>query len=370
MRDVGPFGARNPRYVAGLILDAIETDAADVHTERVREMAASAPLLLRRVRSALNPQKEITMSDNRARAVRFDRYGGRDVLYVAEIPMPIPKAGEVVVAVRAAGINPGEASIRTGALHEQFPATFPSGEGSDLAGVITAVGESVDEFAAGDEVLGFSWQRSSHATHVAVPTTQLIRKPPELGWEAAGALYVVGCTAYAAVRAVNVTRGDTVAVSAAAGGVGSVVVQLLALRGAHVLGIASPQNEAWLTAHGATLVHYGDGLADRLRVATPRGIDAFIDCFGPDYVQLAVDLGIAPPRIETIIAFQKAQEVGAKSDGSTSASTRDVLTEMANLVASGAIEIPIAATYPLDRVADAFEQLERRHTRGKIVLIP
>ncbi len=310
------------------------------------------------------------MSDNRARAVRFDRYGGRDVLYVAEIPMPVPTAGEVVVAVRAAGINPGEAAIRTGALHERFPATFPSGEGSDLAGVVTAIGEGVAEFAAGDEVLGFSWQRSSHATHVAVPVTQPIRKPLEMSWEVAGSLYVIGCTAYAAVRAVNATQGNTVAVSAAAGGVGSVIVQLLALRGAHVLGIASPQNDAWLTAHGATPVHYGDGLAERLQAAAPQGIDAFIDCFGPDYVQLAVDLGIAPPRIDTIAAFQKAQELGTKAEGSTSASTKEVLSEMANLVASGAIEIPIVATYPLDRVADAFEQLEQRHTHGKIVLIP
>jgi NADPH2:quinone reductase len=310
------------------------------------------------------------MSDNRARAVRFDRYGGRDVLYVAEIPLPDPRADEVVVAGRAAGINPGEAAIRTGALHARFPATFPSGEGSDLAGVVTAVGAGVAAFAVGDEVLGYSWRRSSHATHVAVPATQLIRKPQELRWEVAGSLYVVGCTAYAAVRAVNATRGDIVAVSAAAVGVGSVVVQLLTLCGAHVLGIASPMNAGWLTAHGATPVPYGDGLAERLQVAAPGGIDAFIDCFGPDYVQLAVDLGIAPQRIETIAAFQKAQELGTKSEGSVSASTQDVLTEMAHLVASGAIEIPIAATYPLERVADAFAQLEQRHTHGKIVLVP
>ncbi|ETB54839.1 NADPH:quinone reductase, partial [Mycobacterium avium subsp. paratuberculosis 10-8425] len=155
-----------------------------------------------------------------ARAVRFDRYGGREVLYVADIEMPAPGPGEVVVEVRAAGINPGEAAIRVGALHERFPATFPSGEGSDLAGVVTAVGPGVTEFAVGDEVLGFSLRRSSHATHTAVPVGQLIRKPPELSWEVAGSLYVVGVTAYAAVRAVAPQPGETVAVSAAAGGVG------------------------------------------------------------------------------------------------------------------------------------------------------
>ncbi len=305
-----------------------------------------------------------------ARAVRFDRYGGTEVLYVAEVPMPTPSAGEVVVSVKAAGINPGEASIRKGLLDERFPATFPSGQGSDLAGVVTAVGDEVDTWTTGEEVLGFSWQRSSQATHVAVPAGQLIRKPPALAWEVAGSLYVVGVTAYAAVRAVGAGGGDTVAVSAAAGGVGGIVVQLLKVRGAQAIGIASPANAGWLTAHGAIPVAYGEGLAERLPAAAPDGIDAFIDLFGPEYVELAVAIGISPERIETIISWEKAAEIGAKAEGSGTASTPEVLTEMASLVASGAIEVPIAATFPLEGVSEAFEQLEQRHTRGKIVLIP
>ena len=305
-----------------------------------------------------------------ARAVRFDHYGDRDVLYVAEIDMPSPEPGEVVVEVRAAGINPGEAGIRVGAMQEIFPATFPSGEGSDLAGVVTAVGAGVTEFSVGDEVLGFSFRRSSHATHTAVPVGQLIHKPAQLSWEVAGSLYVVGATAYAAVRAVAPQPGETVAVSAAAGGVGSIVVQLLVLRKARVLGIAGPGNADWLRAHGVTPIAYGDGLADRLREAAPDGIDAFIDLFGPDYVQLAVDLGVAPERIDTIISFQKAGEVGAKTEGSAEASTPEVLTEIVDLITSGAIDFDVAATYPLDRVADAFGELEQRHTHGKIVLLP
>jgi NADPH2:quinone reductase len=169
---------------------------------------------------------------------------------------------------------------------------------------------------------------------------------------------------------VDARSGDTVAVSAAAGGVGTIVAQLLRIRGARVLGIASSSNAEWLAAHGAIPVAYGDGLAERLRAAAPGGIDAFIDLFGPEYVQLAADLGIPHDRIETIIARQKAQELGTLNAGSVDASTVEVLSEMANLVASGAIEVPIAATYPLDRVREAFGQLEQRHTRGKIVLIP
>jgi NADPH:quinone reductase-like Zn-dependent oxidoreductase len=149
-----------------------------------------------------------------------------------------------------------------------------------------------------------------------------------------------------------------------------VVVQLLALRHARVLGIASAANADWLRSHAAIPVPYGDGLAERLRDAAGGTIDAFIDLFGPEYLDLAVDLGVPRDRIETIASFEKAQELGVKAEGSGTASTPEVLTEMANLVASGAVEIPIAATYPLDRVADAFAELEQRHTRGKIVLLP
>ena len=151
---------------------------------------------------------------------------------------------------------------------------------------------------------------------------------------------------------------------------GSLVVQLLVRREAVVLGIAGPGNADWLRNHGVIPVSYGDGLAERLREASPGGIDAFIDLFGPDYVQLAVDLGVAPERIDTIISFEKAAEVGAKTEGSMDASTPEVLAEMAGLVAAGAIDFDIAATFPLDRVADAFEVLEERHTHDKIVLLP
>jgi NADPH:quinone reductase-like Zn-dependent oxidoreductase len=305
-----------------------------------------------------------------AHAVRFDHYGDRDVLYIADVEVPTPAAGEVVVRVKAAGINPGEAAIRTGALDAVFPSTFPSGQGSDLAGVIHAVGAGVTSFGVGAEVLGWSWTRSSHADYAAVPAEQLIPKPAGLSWESAGSLYVVGCTAFAAVRAIGLTEGDTIAVSAAAGGVGSVVVQLLRIKGAKVIGIASTENHAWLSAHGVTPVAYGDALADRLKAAAPEGIDAFIDLFGPDYVQLAVDLGIPPDRIETIISREKAAEVGAKVEGSGDATTTEVLSEMAEYVASGQIEIPIAATYPLQDVGAAFARLEDRHTHGKIVLVP
>lgn len=260
------------------------------------------------------------------RAVRFDRYGDRDVLYIADVEVPMPAPGEALVKVKAASINPGEASIRKGLTHDRFPATFPSGEGTDLAGIISAVGDGVTELAPGDEVLGWSWRRSSHAEYVTVPVTQLVRRPAALAWEVAGALNVAGATAWAAVAAVDPKQGEMVAVSAAAGGVGSIAVQLLRMRDAKVIGIASEANHPWLLGHGITPVAYGDGLEARVRAAAPDGVDALIDTFGPQYVDLALALGVAPQRIDTIIAFQRAAEVGAQTEGSAAGSTREVMS--------------------------------------------
>jgi NADPH2:quinone reductase len=305
-----------------------------------------------------------------AKAVRFDKYGGLDVLYIADVEIPRPSPGEYVVAVRAAGINPGEAGIREGRLDAMFPATFPSGEGSDLAGTVSEAGEAVTAFAVGGEVLGWSDRRASHAEYIAVPEDHLIPKPGNLSWEAAGSLFVVGTTAYAAVRAVGAGPGDTVVVSAAAGGVGSIAVQLLKVRGADVIGIASETNHAWLTSVGVTPVAYGDGLLERIRALSPSGVNAFIDTFGEEYVRLAIELGVERSRIDTTIAFQFAQQAGVKTEGSGAAATAEVLTAMADLVASGKVTVPIAATYPLNQVRTAYAELEKRHTRGKIVLIP
>jgi len=305
-----------------------------------------------------------------AKAVRFDRYGGIEVLYLADVEIPHPPPGEVLVAVRAAAVNPGEAAIRQGYLDDRWPTAFPCGEGTDLAGVVTEVGEGVTGFAVGDEVLGWSDRRSSHAEYVLVPEDHLAVKPEGLSWPVAGALDVAGTTAYAAVRAVAARPGETVAVSAAAGGVGSIVVQLLAMAGASVIGIASEANHGWLSSVGATPVSYGPGLADRIRAAAPSGVDAFIDTFGEEYVHLAVELGVAPDRIETIIAFEAAAAVGAKAEGSAAAASAEILAELAGLAASGRLEVPITATYPLDQVREAYVELEQRHTRGKIVLIP
>jgi NADPH:quinone reductase-like Zn-dependent oxidoreductase len=303
------------------------------------------------------------------KAVRFEEYGGIDVLKVEEVPQPVPGPGQVLVRVKAAGINPGEAKIREGLLHARWPAVFPSGEGTDLAGVVAGTGPAVTGFSAGDEVIGYTDNRASHAEHVLVEAGNLATKPAGVPWEVAGGLPVAGFTAYATVRAVALAPGDTVAVSGAAGGVGSIAVQLARRAGATVIGLASEANHGWLAGHGVIPVAYGDGVGDRIRRAAGR-LDAFIDTFGGDYVQLALQLGVEPARVDTIVSFDAVRRYGVKAEGNAAGASASVLAELAGLIAAGQLEVPIAAVFPLAKVQDAYRRLEQGHIRGKIVLVP
>jgi NADPH:quinone reductase-like Zn-dependent oxidoreductase len=304
------------------------------------------------------------------RAVRFDKYGGIEVLQVLEVDRPTPGPGKVLVRVKAAGINPGEASIRKGLFADRWPSTFPSGQGSDLAGIVEEAGPGVANVAVGDEVVGFTNDRSSQAEFVLVESGNLVPRPQNVSWEQAGALFVAGTTAYAAVRSVSLGAGDTVVVSGAVGGVGSIAVQLARNAGAKVIGLSSAANHKWLTDHGVIPVTYGDEVEDRIRAASGGKVDAFIDTFGGGYVELALKLGVAPNRVDTIIDFAAAAKYGVKAEGNHEAATADVLAQLAGLLAAGRLEIPIAKVYPLGDVRDAYRELEQRHTRGKIVLVP
>jgi NADPH:quinone reductase-like Zn-dependent oxidoreductase len=172
------------------------------------------------------------------------------------------------------------------------------------------------------------------------------------------------------VRAVGASPDDVVVISGAAGGVGTVTVQLARNAGATVIGLASEPHHAWLREHGAIPVTYGEGVAERIREAADGRVDALIDTFGSGYVDLAVDLGVAPKRINTLIDYQAAARHGAKTEGSAVGASAAVLAELAQLIADGELEIPIAGAYPLEQVRDAYRELEQRHTLGRIVLHP
>jgi NADPH:quinone reductase-like Zn-dependent oxidoreductase len=303
------------------------------------------------------------------KAVRFDEYGGIDVLKVVDVEKPAPGEGEVLVRVRAAGINPGEAAVREGRFHDLWPATFPSGQGSDLAGVVEAVGPGVDGVAAGDEVIGFTDERASQAEYAVVEAANVTPKPPEVPWEVAGALHVVGATAWAAVRAVSLRAGDVVAISGAAGGVGTLAVQLARHAGATVLGLAGEAHHAWLRDHGAIPVAYGDGVADRIREHFPDGVDGLADGSVQDALVL--------PAVRD--GGKVATVRGYRGDGSDRvevlptlvrryAENGAALDRLREQVESGALTLRVARTFAPEEAPEAHRVLAAGGVRGRLVI--
>lgn len=275
-----------------------------------------------------------------AHAVMFSSYGGPDVLDVVETSIPAPGAGEVVVRVVAAGLNPVETSIREGRFENEWPARFPAGQGSDFAGFVHTVGGGVTDWSPGDEVMGHT-VRGSQAEYVVVPAEHIIRKPERLSWEVAGSLYIAAANAWAAVQNANPKPGMTVLVHAAAGGVGGIAAQLAKLRGATVIGTASPEHFDHLRQIGVIPVAYGPGLEERLARVAPHGIDAELNHLGDD------SLANVP---------------------STDTTDTTVLQKVAGMVADRQIVVPVAAIYPLAKVREAYRELETGHAHGKIVL--
>lgn len=305
------------------------------------------------------------------RAVRFNEYGDVDVLEVLDVPRPQPGAGEVLVEVRAAGINPSEWKIRQGIVRAIFPATFPSGQGSDLAGVVVEVGEGVTGVEIGDEVIGFTNNRASHAEYVLVDAVNVTPKPANVPWEVAGALFIAGATGFATVRAVAPAAGEAVVIAGAGGGVGVFAVQLAVRTGARVIATASERHHAWLRERGALPVAYGEGVVERITAAAGEmPVAAFIDLAGDGYVELALELGVAKDRIDTIVDFPAIEKYGVKGEGGAAAASAATLAELAEAIAAGNLIVPIQSTYPLDQVRAAYTELQAGHVAGKIVLIP
>jgi NADPH:quinone reductase-like Zn-dependent oxidoreductase len=307
------------------------------------------------------------------RAVRFEQYGGVEVLNVVDVDPPEPGDGQLLVRVKAAGINPFESKLRSGLFQGEIPLSFPAAEGSDLAGVVEAVGPNVDAFGPGDEVLGTTTKRGSHAELALTSQSHVVARPAELPWEVAGGLWTVATTAYGTVAAISPGAGELVIVAGASGGVGGLAAQLARHRGASVIGVAAESGHAWLRSRGIEPLAYGDGLAERVKEAAAaqgRPIAALIDTVGRGYVELALDLGITPDRIDTIADYEAGSKYGVKTDGAGAGANPEVVEGLVQLVVGGDLELPVAATFPLEQVREAYALLEGSHPPGKIVLIP
>lgn len=302
------------------------------------------------------------------RAVRFDRYGDVDVLYIAEVPIPQAGKGQVVVRVRSSTVNTGEVKIREGQLDKVAPAHFPEGEGTEFSGVVHSVAQDVAEFGPGDPVIGFTDIRGAQADYAPAPVSNVLAKPDAVDWDTAAAAVGPGATATSAVDALQLKPGETVVVAGAGGGVGVVAVQLAIQAGAHVIATASEPNHAYLRGLGAVPVSYGDGLTDRIRAAAPDGVDAFADCHGHGNLEVAQALGVPVRRINSI-ADLNARKIGAQTQGMYQLQDiKATLIPFVHQVAAGDIVIPIKARYPFGQIQDAYRRLTQPGGIGKVVL--
>lgn len=303
---------------------------------------------------------------NLMRAAAIDEFGPAERLTVRRLPVPVSGSSEVVVRVEAAGVQLTDAAIRAGWTPPGATIEFPQILGNEFSGTIVRVGSQVADFTVGDEVAGFR-VLGCYAEYVSVPASQVAIKPDNMDWLTAGTLSASGQTAHTALERLDARPGETVLIHGAAGGVGSMAVQLARHRGLRVIGTSSVANQKYLRALGATPVVYGDGELDRLReAAAAEGIDLALDAAGHGNLNIATTLVDDRGRVGTIVEPALAAELGC--EWITSDRSVGRLSDLLALCSRGDLQVIVRATYGLGRVADAHRDVETGHGRGKVAL--
>jgi len=304
------------------------------------------------------------------KAISYSRYGGPEVFEYGEVRDPKVGPDAVLVKVRAAAVNPVDWKAREGYLDGILDPVFPVVPGWDVSGVVVQPGVSVTEFAVGDEVVGYVREdflsRGTFAEYVAAPVRTLARKPRNLSFEEAAGLPLAGLTAYQGlVHALCVRRGETVLVHAAAGGVGSLAVQIGRHLGCRVLGTASERNHDFVRSLGGEPVTYGEGLVDRIRGLAPEGVDAAFDTVGGDALKASVNVLTPEGRLASIadgdVLGYGGRYFWVRPDAQD-------LTRLAELAEQGVVSVHVSETFPLERAAEAYRLNQEGRTRGKIVV--
>jgi NADPH:quinone reductase-like Zn-dependent oxidoreductase len=297
------------------------------------------------------------------KAVRFEQFGGPEVLEIVDLPDPHAGSGEVRIAVRAAGVNPSDWKKRQGLLDEELPQTL----GYEAAGVVDELGEGVTNLALGDRVFGFCGAGAAQAERAVLSHYAPI--PPSLDFAHAAALPSAIETAARALDQLGVEGGDTLLVNGASGSVGSAAVQLAVARGARLIGTASPANHEYLRSLGAEPIAYGEGLAERVRALAPRGVDLALDVAGSGVLPTLIALAGGAAHVLTVADFAGARAHGVRFSRGDTGRALHVLGEIGELIESGRFTLPVARTFPLAEVAEAHRSGEQGHVRGKLVLL-
>jgi NADPH2:quinone reductase len=297
----------------------------------------------------------------------INEYGGPEVGEILDLPMPEPGPGELLVAVRAAGVNPVDWKIRAGYLKDYMPLDMPAVLGREVAGVVEEVGKDVDGFTAGDEILGSTAPGSGgFAEHTLVTADTAAKKPPQVSFTDAAVLPVAATTAFDAINQLDLASGQTLLITGIGGGVGVAAAQLARNKGITVIGTGSEAKRELAESLGATLVTYGDGVADRIRSILPAGVDAVLDLIGGEALRDVAPLVRDRSRLLTTTDPQTAGEFGGtlvERDRSGRA-----LQEVAQLVADGKLDPHVGDILPLDQAAAALSAVESGHARGKLAV--
>jgi NADPH:quinone reductase-like Zn-dependent oxidoreductase len=300
------------------------------------------------------------------KAVRFEQFGGPEVLEIVDLPDPHPGPGEVRIAVRAAGVNASDWKKRKGLMDKELPQTL----GYEAAGVVDEIGDGVADAVVGDRVFGFCVEGAAQAELAVLSNYAPI--PPSLGFADVAALPAAVETATRALDQLGVGSGTTLLVNGASGSVGSAAVQLAVVRGARVIGTASPANHEYLRSLGVEPVAYGQGLLERVRALAPEGVDAALDVAGsgvlPELIELAGGGGNRA-HVVTIADFAGAREYGVRFSSGDAGRALHALAGIGELIESGRLSLPVAQTFPLAQIAQAHRVSEDGHLRGKLVLV-
>ncbi|GAA1017457.1 NADPH:quinone reductase [Acrocarpospora pleiomorpha] len=301
-----------------------------------------------------------------ARAYVYREHGGPEVEDLADLPRPVPGPGQVLVAVRAAGVNPIDWKRRTGyappgAAPEALPAVF----GSEVSGLVAAVGPNVTDFAPGDAVFG-NPITGGYAEYTLLPVDLTARKPSGVSFPAAATLPVAAATAYDAVQQVRLLPGATLLITGVGGGVGVAAAQIARHAGLRVLGTASAEKKDFVASLGVTHVEPGPGTADRVRAAAPDGVDAIVDLVGGAALEEVAE--VLDDRAKLVTAADRATVTALGGVGVERARTREVLDAVAWLVAEGVLDPYVTRTFPLAEAGRALRAVEEGHARGKVVI--
>ncbi len=297
------------------------------------------------------------------KAARFRRFGGPEVLEIADLPDPHPGPGQIRIAVHAAGVNPTDWKFRQGLMGGDLPQTT----GREVAGVVNEVGRDAAHVRVGDRVFGFSDDGAGAAEFALA--TYFAPIPRSLGFVEAAGLPVVVETATRSLDALGVRAGSTLLVSGAAGGIGSAAVQLALARGARVIGTASPPNQEYLHSLGADPTVYGEGLVARVRALAPDGIDLALDVAGSGVLPELIELTGGAEHVVTIADYAGAKQHGVRFSTGSDGRAVHAIGQIGTLIESGQFSLPIAQTFPLAQIAEAHRVSEGGHVRGKLVLL-